>query len=538
MTRLNSEFTPNTFVLDTFSNRSTAKTVHSQQRRNTWIWRAWFLSLIGIVSVVGLMMWRGGPSPSIIAWILYLLGVSLIIINPRQGLYMVLFLTLAGDFRLTPWYPFTKNFSSSESLLFFHDAIIVSPLETYLAFLYISWLGRGAMQRKLKFLAGKLFWPELLFAGFLMFGLMWGISRGGNLNIALWESRAIFYMPLIMVLTSNLLKTPKHANILMWCAMFAVFTESLFGNYFYLFILKRDLGLVDRIAAHSSAIHLNTFFIFLFSSWVFGASLGKRLGLPILLPFVALTYVAMQRRSGFLTLGIGLMLIAIILFQENRRVFLSIVPFLAVFGAIYTAVFWNNSGALGLPAQAIKSVVATDQANLEDQASDIYRDLENVNTSFTLHQAPLTGIGFGNKFYIIVSMPDISHFEFWEYITHNSVVWIWMKSGVGGFLSMLFLIGFAIMTGVRTVQRLTNPNLKAIVLTATIYVIMHFTYAYVDMSWDIESMIYMGVMHGLINVSSTGLLEPLKELKESGKAPNPKHPQFAYASQKNSGGNS
>jgi hypothetical protein len=34
---------------------------------------------------------------------------------------------------------------------------------------------------------------------------------------------------------------------------------------------------------------------------------------------------------------------------------------------------------------------------------------------------------------------------------------------------------------------------------------MHFTYAYVDMAWDMQSMIYLALMMGLIN-SLPGLL--------------------------------
>ena len=36
-------------------------------------------------------------------------------------------------------------------------------------------------------------------------------------------------------------------------------------------------------------------------------------------------------------------------------------------------------------------------------------------------------------------------------------------------------------------------------LTATLYVVMHFLYAYADMSWDNQSMVYMGAMLGIIN---------------------------------------
>ena len=500
--------TPNISVLDTFVRTTTDRSFQTQSNRDAWIWRFWFLALMIFAGGIGLLMWRSGPAPSFIAWLLYLIGVIVILIKPRYGLYIVVFLTLAGDFRLTPWYPFTKNFSSSESLLFLHDAIIVSPLETYLGLLFLSWLGRDVMQRKLRFYTGPLFWPALVFAGFMVFGLVWGIARGGNLNIGLWESRAIFYMPLIMILVSNLLKTPKHTNTLIWWAISALFVETLIGNHFYFFVLNRDLSLVDRIAAHSAAIHFNTFFVLLASAWIFRADLAKRLSSLLMLPFVTLTYLAMQRRAGFLSLGIALVLLIIVMYRDNRRLFFMVVPVLTIVGTVYTGIFWNSSGALGLPAQAVKSVFAQEQASAKDRSSDIYRQLENTNIAFTVHQEPLTGVGFGQPFYMIVRMPDISHFVFWEYITHNSVVWIWMKAGVGGFLSMLFLIGLSIMTGLHLLSRLTDPDLKAVLLTAILYIIMHFTYAYVDMSWDIESMVYVGVMLGIINVVERVALEP------------------------------
>jgi hypothetical protein len=490
-------------MIDTFgttvinpSQKSTAR----QTVYNDWVWRFWFFALVGVSLAIGLYMYRSGPSISIIAGIIYLLGVGIILLNPRYGLYLVLFLTLVGDFRLLPWYPFTKNFSSPESLLFIHDAIIVSPLETYLILIFVSWAGRRIIQRKLLFHKGILFWPTVTFTVFITFGLIWGLLKGGNFNIALWESRAIFYMPLVLLLTTNLLKTSRHINAIIWFATIALFLESLFGNYHYFFNLNRNLSSVDRIAGHSAAIHLNTYFIFLLSVWVFRASHIKRLTLPIMLPFFLITFIVMQRRAGFITLALAIVLLIIILFQENRRLFYAITPILVIGLAVYLGIYWNRSGALGLPAQAVKSIFFTDQANAKDQASNYYRILENTNIRFTIHQSPLTGIGFGNKFYRIVKMPDISHFVFHEYITHNSIVWIWMKSGFGGFFSMIFLVGLSIITGLRSLHRQFDPNMKAIMLTATLYIVMHFVYGYVDMSWDIESMVYIGVMMGLINI--------------------------------------
>ena len=75
-----------------------------------------------------------------------------------------------------------------------------------------------------------------------------------------------------------------------------------------------------------------------------------------------------------------------------------------------------------------------------------------------------------------------------------------MVTGGGGFLAMIFLVGYAIMTGVRVLWKMPGGDLSAIALVAVLYLIMHFTYAYVDMSWDIQSMLYVGAMMGLINI--------------------------------------
>jgi O-antigen ligase len=129
----------------------------------------------------------------------------------------------------------------------------------------------------------------------------------------------------------------------------------------------------------------------------------------------------------------------------------------------------------------------------------VYRFIENLNVAYTIHLAPIAGVGFGKKFHIFVQMPDISSFLWWEYITHNSIVWIWIKTGVGGFISLLYMIGFTLICGARTLHRLKGGDMSAIALMALLYLMMHFSYAYVDMSWDLQSMLYVGSMMGVLN---------------------------------------
>lgn len=468
----------------------------------------WFTAVIVLSGLLGLLMLRSGPTASHIAWVVYLMGVALVFYQPRYGIYLLIFLALVGDGILTFSLPFTKNFSSAESLLYLHDSLVISPLETYILFTFVSWLGRGAMERKIGFYRSDLFWPAMVFIAFIAFGLVYGIGTGGNVNIALWESRAIFYMIALLVLASNLFTERSHFHNALWAAMVAVFIEGIVGSYYFLVVLRGSLAGVDAITEHSAAIHMNTLFVYLLAAWLYKESTTRRIMLPLMVPPVLLAYLATQRRAAFVTLIVALALMTIFLYKENRRAFWLLVPTAAVLGMLYLGAFWNSGSALGQPAQAVKSVIAEDQANAADQSSNVYRELENLNTEFTVHQRPLTGVGFGQKFYIVWEMPDISFFEWWEYLPHNSIIWIWIKSGVGGFVAMLYLVSKSISTGVGLLMRLKGDAIGAVALTGTLYIVMHFIYAYVDISWDTQSMIYIGMTMGMLGGMERVLSQP------------------------------
>ena len=481
------------------TNRSYTASVKNRLTRSKLSWLAWALVIFGATAVLGLGMFMFGPYQAIIAWLFYLIGVFAILYQPRFGLYLILFFGLAGDGILTPWFPFTKNFSSRESLMFLHDALIISPMEGYILLVFLAWFGHSLFDRKRHIYRGALFWPAVAFLAFVGMGLAYGVATGGNLTIALWEARPLFYLVAMIILVSNLLITRGHAIRLIWMALLALFFEALIGALYVIFTLKGTLASVDAIAEHSASLHMNTLIILAVCVWLYRSSAALRTASLVVLPLVMIFILANQRRASFIGLGMGLLLIALILYQDYRRLFWYIIPPIAAVATVYIVLFWNSSGAIGMPVQAIKSVIAESQANLVDQSSNIYRTLENINIQFTINLNPLTGVGFGNKFYILVPMADISSFLWWEYFTHNSILWIWLKTGVGGFFAMLYLVGMAIMTGMRAFRRMPRDELRIIALVATIYFVMHFIYAYVDISWDTQSMIYVGAMMGVVS---------------------------------------
>ncbi len=467
--------------------------------RSLQTWK--FLAILGgmmlLTVYLGLGMVQGQPELKVVAWLIYLAGIVAIFIKPHFGIYLTLFFSLTGDMLLIPWYPFNKNFSSAESIFYVNSSMKFSALELYLVIILLAWAGRQFARKKLEIKIGPLGIPMLLFLLSVVYGLAWGILRRGNFTIGLWECRAMFYLPLFYFMIVNLIETRQQINILMWSGMLANIIQGLTGCWYYFFFPGGSDKGSDGIMEHSSSIHLDVLFVYVAALFLFNGPKKKAFFLGVFCIPALWAYLANQRRASFVSLGIALILLGVALFRQNRRVFWLIAPPLAVFAVLFLGATWNNTGTLGLPARGIKSALGLGISD-RDSASNIYRDIENINTNFTIHNATLTGIGFGNKFYIIAPMPDISFFDWWEYITHNSIMWVWMQSGIFGFLAMLLMAGSTISIGVRAYDRLPGGDYKAIGATMLLYVIMHFVYAYVDMSWENQSMIFVGAASGVV----------------------------------------
>lgn len=450
-------------------------------------------------TITAFLVLQTTPDWTNLAWVAFAITLIAIVCEPRLGIYAVMFFSLVGDIKISAYLPFDKNLSSAESIFYLHDSAAVSPVEIMFALTAISWLLRLILRRELyKIKYGGNFWVVSAFMTFVVIALFWGILRRGDIFIAQLEVRPILYIFIMLVLTRNLITNPKQINILFWCIMFALFIEGILA---YQYVATYPLLINDELTEHSASIHYNTMYVLWFASWVVrNGSWYKRTFLFLLFPPVLYSYYVSDRRSAMLSVIIAIGLIFLFLYQERKLLFQILVPTLIVGGIAYLGIFWNNTSALGKPAQTIKSVVAEEESNEKDQSSNYYRILENFNSYYTITQNPIMGVGFGNKFLQAVQMPDISFFIFWEYITHNSILWIWMQSGVFGFITMLYMVSTGIMNGARVAWKLPSSELKVFAIVCATFLFMHFIYAYVDISWTSQSLLYAGTVLGLISV--------------------------------------
>lgn len=323
-------------------------------------------------------------------------------------------------------------------------------------------------------------WPIVLFAGAIGTGFVRGALGGGDLYIGLWELRFLLYIPACYLVARAALRTPQDVANLLGAGLVATALLALEGAYRRIALIDTGtLGVIREFAyEHEDVLFLAAFTMFLLAAHVFGAFRRARvLGLP-LAPVFLYTLLATERRAGIIVLFVGILVVGLTtLFVRRKAFILSALPVMVV-TVMYLATFWNATGLLGQPSRAIKSLYEPDP---RDAASNLYRALETFDIDVTIHSDPVLGVGFGRPFIMAAPLPDLSWWPFWHFETHNNILWIWLKTGVLGYIVFWTMVGGAVSRAAFAAKRLVEPTLRCAALFSLIAIVGTVVFAWVDL---------------------------------------------------------
>lgn len=436
------------------------------------------------------------PHPFSLAFLLLVLSGCAVLVRPEIGVYLIVVLTMVGDSVVAPWYPFAKNLSSRESILFIADPLTISPLEVLVGATAVSWLTRTQLQAtRLRVRGGKMFVPLAIFTIFVVGGFANGIRRGGDLRVAIFEARSLFMILAVYLLIVNVLENRTQYIRLFVAALVGILIQSLIALTFFGNLETEIRGDLDSLTEHGASVHIAVIFILTLALFLYPkCSPGLRaMAVTFMIPALVV-FALSQRRSGFNALGLGIIMFLGILFVVRRRAFWWFAPTVLVLGTGYVLAFWNTSGPLGFGAQAVKSFIAPEQLDAVDRSSDLYREIEAIDIWFTIRAQPVLGVGFGNRFFQPWPLPDLGPgFEFRDFLPHNSLLWVWLKTGYLGFVSILFVFARSIQLGVRSIFRVREGNERAIMTAALSYVLMYAVFTFVDIGWDARSVVFLAL---------------------------------------------
>jgi len=460
--------------------------------------------------------------------------IALALTRPTVALGAVVPLTIIGDPRAMPWWPVDKNLSSGESLLFTGEGLTIKPLEIMLFVVLLvvivnQMVGRTKGRSTGSGLEGEdpdersgrdpFLIAVLVLGAAVIFGVIWGLSQGGNVVAALLEAVAMVYIPMIFIAAKMLFTTLAHYRRLLIAIVIAIMIES--GHALLVLPrLREDYTIGTSPLAHTAALQINMLFLALVATIVLRRKAAGAVALLVIASAPTLgIFIVAQRRSAIVAMLLGVLLLGVILHQVDRRRFKILAPIVIVVGVLYTGAFWNSDGGVGIGAQTIRNIVAPDSKSYSDANSDLYRDIETFNLQVTIRSSPILGLGYGQDFLQPIPLPRISNFIFATISPHNAVLGLWFKAGLAGILSYLFLIAAGLAQGLRSILDAHDPRDRVVLFVFVANLPMTLVISFVEIAFDAPTTSVLGLSLAL---AATAPRLVAKARREAGLAPLPR----------------
>jgi len=326
---------------------------------------------------------------------------------------------------------------------------IVTPIEVILVLALFVGVARAVSERRLGLRPSPLGAAVASVLVIAVLEELYGLSRGGVFNISLWELRPFVYLAVAYLLASQLVTKTSALDAILWGIVIGTGLKGVLGTE-RLISLANVVPHPEAILEHEESFFFSIFMLLTVAMWVLGRRGKLRLVATLLLPFVVVADLGNDRRTAWVILPSIFIALWVIAYQRMpaRRKVLSIVGAVTiVVGSGYVAAFRNSTSLLAHPANAIWSQISP---NARDSSSDLYRVIENQNLALDIRESFITGTGFGVPINHPVAVFDATSLDpLINYVPHNTILYVWLRTGTLGAILFWFMIGAAIVAACR-----------------------------------------------------------------------------------------
>ncbi|MFI5251243.1 MAG: O-antigen ligase family protein [Bacteroidota bacterium] len=469
---------------------------------------AFLTILITLITAVGAGLIVVVTNGSFMAGTAYLAAIIILfssIYRLEWGFYIFMGMVLVFDqFPIPGFMPWTTKvyyFKNLKESPFFPNlgAAVVNPLELQLFLLFIIWFVVLAAQRNRR--ANKIqVWPvALLFFMGIVFSLLYGLKNGGEFLPALWEVRAIFYMGLLYIFVPQIIQTKKQVHTLFWVIILAISYKAFQGALRFT-VFGFSTGGYETLTNHEDPVFILDVLIFLFALVLFQARSNQVYAIILMLLPMVLGFFAGERRAAYAAIVPTFAgLITILPGDVQKKVFKTS-AWVLLFLALYFAAFWNSSSKLGSPVRLVKSGLSNDRESAgERYYSNLYREYEKYDLAQNVQINPVVGLGFGRKYEMPIPLIHID-FTLRDYIPHNEILWLLVKTGGIGFCLFCFFLNSIGFQGSAIVTKLKDPYLKSVGALAICAIINQLVVSNYDLQLTYyRNMVFLGTLLGLLS---------------------------------------
>ncbi|HEV8468128.1 MAG TPA: O-antigen ligase family protein [Candidatus Limnocylindria bacterium] len=441
----------------------------------------------------------------------------LVIAHPVVGVYLLFAAALLFEqFPITGLDPITAQSHIFQNV----SAYTPLPIRLSLADLLMALTGAGLIVRRLSRPAdglrlGPLGWGIAAYASAFALSGVIGAARGAmDVEIALNEMRAPLELCAVYFLATNLVRDRGQLTVLVWTFVAIVGVKALQGILNYQDAPGWSAYDASAVTGHEDVVFFDTAIALAVVMAVIGIRSKLFIVLLALQPLILTALFLDQRRTAFIALGaVLLVLTLLVLFASPRRgMVLAGVAALA-FGS-YVVLFWDASGPIAEPIRAVRGVVDASSVSTRDQSSNAWRKIENHNIAFTMRQVPLTGVGLGQRYMFHEQPPPLYDFIYWQYITHNALLWLWLKAGPFAAFALWFVVARALLLGSAIFARGGDRRIRWIAALPVALVVSQVLFSSVDLGLTYSrSMIVLGTALGfmacLVEIAASRASRPI-----------------------------
>jgi hypothetical protein len=376
---------------------------------------------------------------------------------------------------------------------------------------------QAAFSKRGKVALGPLFWPIAAYIGFVTLGWINGMLTGGDFKISLQEVRPQFYFMLAYLMAVNIIKTPLQINRLYWIMVCGIGLKAI------IYTIRRNtvfagLPLPDQgVGSHEEAFLFDSFIMLMLVLSLCGIEKHIKTVMWLLLPVVVFGNLATNRRAGtaaFIIVFPILLMAAYRVLPSRRKMIGAFSLIMAIVMPIYYLTFRNSDSILAQPARAISSQF---DPGPRDANSNAYRDAENADLMATIRLAPIQGYGYGKRMLHVAPIADISkQYDWWDIMTHNQVLWVWMRVGTFGMVAFWIMVAAIIIQTCLTIRSETaSIEVKALGIFSVLVICMLMFFGLLDLQFsNYRDMLFTGFWVGVAAAAPqirTGISSSKKE---------------------------
>ncbi|HTY59420.1 MAG TPA: hypothetical protein VMF59_11415 [Bacteroidota bacterium] len=381
---------------------------------------------------------------------------------------------------------------------------VISPMELHLICLFAVWFIMVAIQKQhVRFNKVPVPFPAFILAIWIIMMFGYGLSRGGDLTWGLWQTRALFYLFILLAITPQIIQTREQIETLLWICIGAITVKAVQGAQRFASLGFSFQGFFT-LTNHDDPVYFITLFMLLAGFLMWNVKTVQSRVLLWLTPVLLLGFFAGNRRATYSSWFLTIVAFTALVGDRERKIMFRLMKWGAVVAVLYLVVFWNSYGTLGNIAQQVKAELTGEQETVRanrDYMSDLYRKWEDYNLAVTFRGVPIEGLGFGRKYETpLVWWNFLEATPIMAYTPHNQLIWMASTMGTVGFFWFLLFFNTFLFQASHVFTSVNEPFLKAVCALIIVSVINQLVVTYFDMqlTWP-RNMVYLGVLMGLMS---------------------------------------